>query len=115
MLILPAAERVAASYSPSERVYGQSKRRGRNLSSPLWYYVSMDADSELTTADRSPPVAIDPQAVADARAVAPPEELLALVVETFKALGDATRVRILYALIRRPLCVRDLAIIVGVS
>jgi DNA-binding transcriptional ArsR family regulator len=61
------------------------------------------------------PVPIDPEAVDEVRAAAPAEELLNLVVETFQALADPTRARILYALIRRPLCVRDLAIIAGVS
>ena len=61
------------------------------------------------------PVPIDPEAVDEARAAAPAEELLNLVVETFQALADPTRARILYALIRRPMCVRDLAIITGVS
>jgi ArsR family transcriptional regulator, lead/cadmium/zinc/bismuth-responsive transcriptional repressor len=61
----------------------------------------------------SPP--IDPEAVAEVREAAPPEDLLALVVEAFGALADPTRARILYALTRRPLCVRDLAHVVGVS
>lgn len=60
-------------------------------------------------------VAIDPQAVAAARAQALPEELLQLVVAAFQALGDPTRARILYALTRQPLCVRDLALVAGVS
>jgi DNA-binding transcriptional ArsR family regulator len=59
--------------------------------------------------------AIDPAAVAAARAVAPPEAMLALVVETFEGLADPTRARSLYALCAGPLCVRDLAILVGVS
>jgi ArsR family transcriptional regulator len=61
------------------------------------------------------PVPIDPEAVEAARAAAPIEELLNLVVDTFQALADPTRARILYALIRRPICVRDLALIAGVS
>jgi ArsR family transcriptional regulator, lead/cadmium/zinc/bismuth-responsive transcriptional repressor len=78
--------------------------------------MSMDSDSRLPLATR--PAAlnpIDPEAVAEARAAAPAEELLSLVVEAFQALADPTRARILYALICRPLCVRDLAILVGVS
>jgi ArsR family transcriptional regulator, lead/cadmium/zinc/bismuth-responsive transcriptional repressor len=59
--------------------------------------------------------AIDPAAVAEARAARLSEELLTLAVETFDALADPTRARMLYALIQRPLCVRDLAIVVGVS
>lgn len=58
---------------------------------------------------------IDPEAVAQARDALPPEDLLTLVVEAFDALADPTRARILYALGRRPLCVRDLAIVTGVS
>ncbi len=37
------------------------------------------------------------------------------VVECFKALGEGTRAKILYALQEEPLCVRDLAIVVGIS
>ncbi len=58
---------------------------------------------------------INPDALAAAQATAPPDELLRLVVETFQGLADPTRARILYALVRRPLCVRDLAILVGLS
>ena len=60
-------------------------------------------------------IPIDPEAVAEVQRGAPPDDLLTLVAETFEALADPTRARILYALIRRPLCVRDLAIIVGIS
>ena len=60
-------------------------------------------------------VAIDVEAVEAARAAALPEAHLQMIVETFQALADPTRARILYALIERPLCVRDLAILVGVS
>lgn len=58
---------------------------------------------------------INPEALAAARAAALPEEHLRLIVEAFEALADLTRARILYALIGQPLCVRDLAILVGVS
>lgn len=64
------------------------------------------------TAELAP---IDPVAVERAKAAIPAEELLALVVEAFQALGDPTRARMLYALTTGPLCVRDLAILVGVS
>ncbi len=59
--------------------------------------------------------AINPEAVAEVENAAPDEAILATVVSTFDALADPTRARILYALIRRPLCVRDLAITVGLS
>lgn len=58
---------------------------------------------------------IDPEAVARARAAALPEEHLRLIVETFEALADQTRARILYALTQQPLCVRDLALLTGIS
>ena len=60
-------------------------------------------------------IPINPEAVTEVCAEVPSEELLRLVVEAFQALADPTRAKILYALIRRPLCVRDLAIVVGVS
>lgn len=60
-------------------------------------------------------VAIDAEAVEAARAEALEEPHLQMIVETFQALADPTRARILYALIQRPMCVRDLAILVGVS
>ena len=60
-------------------------------------------------------IAIDAEAVEAARAAALSEAHLLLIVETFQALADLTRASILYALIQQPLCVRDLAILVGVS
>src|SRR5258708_2316034 len=60
-------------------------------------------------------IAIDAEAVEAARADALPEAHLQMIVETFHALADSTRARILYALIQRPMCVRDLAILFGVS
>ena len=60
-------------------------------------------------------IPINPEAVAAARAVALPEDHLRLMVEAFEALADMTRARILYALVQQPLCVRDLAILTGVS
>jgi ArsR family transcriptional regulator, lead/cadmium/zinc/bismuth-responsive transcriptional repressor len=60
-------------------------------------------------------IAIDAESVEAARAAALPEAHLLLLVETFQALADPTRARMLYALTQRPLCVRDLAILVGVS
>lgn len=62
-----------------------------------------------------PLVAIDAQAVESARRDALPEEHLLLIVETFQALADMTRARILFALTKGPICVRDLAILVGIS
>ncbi len=45
----------------------------------------------------------------------PQEALLEVVVNCFKALGDTTRTKILYALLEQSLSVRDLAIIVGIT
>ena len=59
--------------------------------------------------------AIEPETVRLIQASGPSETLLNLVVETFQALADATRLKILYALVRSEVCVRDLAILVGVS
>jgi ArsR family transcriptional regulator, lead/cadmium/zinc/bismuth-responsive transcriptional repressor len=42
-------------------------------------------------------------------------ELVSSLAETFKVLGDATRVRILDALSRRELCVGDIAQLLGLS
>jgi ArsR family transcriptional regulator len=61
------------------------------------------------------PAPIDPEGLTAARGALPDAQILALVVEMFEALGDPTRARILYALGRRSLCVRDLALLVGVS
>jgi ArsR family transcriptional regulator, lead/cadmium/zinc/bismuth-responsive transcriptional repressor len=58
---------------------------------------------------------IDAEGVQAAQATALPEAHLLLLVETFQALADLTRARILYTLTQRPMCVRDLAILVGVS
>jgi len=41
--------------------------------------------------------------------------VIGLLAETFKALGDPTRIRIVYALSREELCVCDLANLFGVS
>lgn len=45
----------------------------------------------------------------------PAPEKLNLVSELFKAFGDPTRLRILYALFESELCVCDIAAIVGMS
>ena len=58
---------------------------------------------------------IQPHALAAARDAQPSAALLSLIVETFQAIADPTRLRILYALTNGPLCVRDLALLTGVS
>lgn len=61
------------------------------------------------------PAPIDPEALATARANLLSEDHLRLMVETFAALADMTRARILHTLIAQPLCVRDLAHLTGIS
>lgn len=61
------------------------------------------------------PAPIDPEALAATRANLLSEAHLRLMVETFAALADMTRARILHALITHPLCVRDLAHLTGIS
>lgn len=58
---------------------------------------------------------IEPKVVAKAQKQIPSDELLRVVVECFKALGDETRAKILYALEKQPLCVRDIAVLIGIS
>ena len=58
---------------------------------------------------------IDAASLEVARDDVPNEAVLDGVVAAFRALSDPTRVRILYALLRRPLYVRDLALLIGVS
>ncbi len=45
----------------------------------------------------------------------PGEELLYDLADLFKTFGDTTRIKILYALMERELCVADLAETIGVS
>jgi ArsR family transcriptional regulator, lead/cadmium/zinc/bismuth-responsive transcriptional repressor len=77
--------------------------------------MSSRADNPEASLPRSVPVPIDPEAVRHAQTAIPPEALLTVVVEAFEALADPTRARILYALGSETLCVRDLAIVAGVS
>jgi DNA-binding transcriptional ArsR family regulator len=57
----------------------------------------------------------DPQRVARVQAQLVSEDTAFSVAETFRALGDPTRVRILHALTATELCVCELAGIVGLS
>ena len=58
---------------------------------------------------------VDAEKVAAVRGVMKPEAVFASMAEIFKALSDPTRVRILYALSVRELCVCDLANLFGRS
>jgi len=58
---------------------------------------------------------MDPRKVERGRRSARPTDRVHPVAETFKVLGDPTRLRIVDALSRSELCVCDLALIVGAS
>lgn len=58
---------------------------------------------------------LNPERVGAARAAMMPSESAAELADTFKTLGDVTRVRLLDALSRQELCVCDLAALVGLS
>jgi DNA-binding transcriptional ArsR family regulator len=57
----------------------------------------------------------DPGRVEAIRAALPSGDTLEALAETFRALGDPTRVRMLAALAESELCVCDLAALVGIS
>lgn len=58
---------------------------------------------------------VDQEKVARVRATAPASGTLLTLAETFKALGDPTRLRIVTALAQAELCVCDIATLVEVS
>ena len=58
---------------------------------------------------------IDPKRVEQAREMLPDDEVFTIVIQGFKALADPTRAKILYVLRKKPLCVRDIAIVAGIS
>lgn len=59
--------------------------------------------------------AIDEGALAAARATAFDERLTDLVADSFRLLADPTRLRLVRGLGTGPMCVRDLALLAGVS
>jgi DNA-binding transcriptional ArsR family regulator len=82
-----------------------------------WYDMSKYSDSlkKRIMSKEAPITPINPEAMARAYASALPEGHLRLIVETFEALADLTRARVLHALVQQPLCVRDLALLTGIS
>jgi ArsR family transcriptional regulator len=68
-----------------------------------------------TTSDACDVFHADPGRVADVRAAMPEPVTVEHLAETFKALGDPTRVRMLSALSRAELCVCDLATLLGAT
>jgi ArsR family transcriptional regulator, lead/cadmium/zinc/bismuth-responsive transcriptional repressor len=76
----------------------------------------MPADSPpLVTPDTCEVFHADAARVADVRAALPGPRAVEGLAETFKALGDPTRVRLLSALSRAELCVCDLATLLGLT
>lgn len=65
--------------------------------------------------DRCEIVCIHEDAVAQVKLVMLGEDVVGSLAELFKALGDMTRVKILFALMTRELCVCDLAAVIGAS
>ncbi len=58
---------------------------------------------------------VDEKKVASVRAAMESDEVIHSLAETFKALGDPTRTRIVFALSREELCVCDLASLLDVT
>jgi ArsR family transcriptional regulator, lead/cadmium/zinc/bismuth-responsive transcriptional repressor len=58
---------------------------------------------------------VHPEAIARAQGSLRPDEQYADLAETFRALGDASRAKILHALLTGELCVCDLAALVGIT
>lgn len=58
---------------------------------------------------------VDEQKVENARRVMKSAETISLLAETFKILGDPTRIKIAFALSHEELCVCDIANLLGVS
>ncbi len=58
---------------------------------------------------------VNAESVSRARASLPASDVIRLLAETFKTLGDPTRLRIVSALAERELCVCDIAVVLGAS
>lgn len=94
-----------------------SPRSGRDAA----YTEYMSKRSDITTSAAAPAadacdvLHVDPARLARLRAALIGPESVEALAETFKALGDPTRVRLLDALSHGALCVCDLAQIIGLS
>lgn len=58
---------------------------------------------------------VHPDLVAQAKAQLPPEDTLFALADLYKIFGDSTRLRILYVLFDRELCVCDIAELLGMT
>lgn len=68
-----------------------------------------------TSADSSGAGYVDAQAAARVKAALVDQPIASHLAETFKVLGDPTRVRIIHALSLEELCTHDLASVLGMS
>jgi len=69
----------------------------------------------VTTPDRCEVHAVDPVKVGQTRAKLLDDEVYASLAETFGALADSNRAKIVYSLAEQELCVCDIACVVGIS
>ena len=69
------------------------------------------ANSEFTCSD----TAVHEDAVKYVNSVIPPEEITARAAVFFKVLGDPTRLRIIWAISCREMCVCDIAAVLGMT
>lgn len=59
--------------------------------------------------------AVDAQKVKEAKDSLPSDETFTILAETFGALADSNRAKILHSLVDLELCVCDIAVVVGIS
>lgn len=59
--------------------------------------------------------AVDEERVLKAKKGLPPDEAFTVLAETFGALADSNRAKILHSLLNQELCVCDIACVVGIS
>jgi DNA-binding transcriptional ArsR family regulator len=67
------------------------------------------------TEDRCETWAVDEARVVETKKNLPPDETFTILAETFSALADSNRAKILHALVGQELCVCDLACVIGIS
>ena len=65
--------------------------------------------------DRCEVWAVDEEKVSAAKKGLPPDETFTVLAETFGALADSNRAKILHSLLNQELCVCDIACVVGIS
>jgi ArsR family transcriptional regulator, lead/cadmium/zinc/bismuth-responsive transcriptional repressor len=74
-----------------------------------------DGGSLAAAGDSCPVRVLHREAISRAQTTLRPDEDYAILAETFRALGDASRAKILHALMSGELCVCDLAALIGIS